>query len=200
MGQERVGIIGIVGAGAKGREIAVYALLGGCRVVLEDMSSARLAEATEHVSASLRAAIATGQIHARLDQISANCMTSQSVGDVSRSADLLIEAAPEDAELQLEIFTILDKFAKPQAILASTAQSVSITDLAEITNCPERCVGLRFSAPSAGEKTLKIVATSKTNDRTLGICSTFACKIGFEPEIVIEVADPAASAAADSRP
>ncbi|MGH9560157.1 MAG: 3-hydroxyacyl-CoA dehydrogenase NAD-binding domain-containing protein, partial [Terracidiphilus sp.] len=53
-----VGTVGIIGAGAKGRRIAVYALLGGCRVILEDMSASRMADAKAYIFASLLAAVA----------------------------------------------------------------------------------------------------------------------------------------------
>jgi 3-hydroxyacyl-CoA dehydrogenase len=184
---EDVRTIGIIGAGPKGREAAVYALLGGYRVILEDMSRERLAEANAHISAVLAKA-AISQKRERFDNLHAasNLSITQSMDEALRGADFLIEAAPEEAELQLEIFTIFDKFAKPQAILASTAGSVPITDLAEMTNCAERCVGLHFpgSMPDAGF--LEIVRTPQTNDRTLGICMSFASRVGLEPKIVNE--------------
>jgi 3-hydroxybutyryl-CoA dehydrogenase len=186
---ENVGTIGIIGAGPKGREVAVYALLGGYRVILEDMSSERLAEANAHISEVLaKAAVSQkrktlGNFHA-----ASNLSTTQSMDDALRGADFLIETAPEEAELQLEIFTIFDKFAKPQAIMASTAGSVPIADLAEMTNCAERCVGLHFPASVTAARILQIVRTPQTSDRTLRTCVSFAATIGLEPKIESELA------------
>jgi 3-hydroxyacyl-CoA dehydrogenase len=194
------GVIGIVGAGSKGRELAVCALLAGYRVILEDMSSARLTEAKAHISAELRVAIA-GELSAQsIDDIFANYSTFQTVDEIARHADLLIEAAPEDAELQLEIFTIFDKFAKPRAVLASTAHSVSISDLAEMTNCPERCVGLRFFGTAARGRQVHILSAPKTDQHTLQICSNFVHRIGFESKIVPEAGYSAASAKTTGQP
>lgn len=180
MVDERVRTVGIIGAGAKGRQIAVCALAGGCRVILEDMSSTRLAEAQAQITSALAAEGASKQ------QLAANLSITQSMDEVSRGAGLLIEAAPEDAELQLEIFTILDKFAKPEAILASTSFSVSIADLAEMTNCPERCAGLQFPDSPSSDQLLRIFRAPKTSDRTVHICATFAREIGLEPRIMRE--------------
>ena len=189
---DRVRTIGIVGAGAKGREFARLALLGRYRVILEDMSESRLDQSKADISAALHAAVARGEIDVlRLGEIAANLCASHSVDEVSRGADLLIDAAPEEAELQLEIFTIFDKFAKPDAILASTSDSISIADLAEITNCAERCVGLRVQQRSGAIKALAILRAAKTDERTVQECVAFARRLGLEPSVVTESTDVA---------
>lgn len=190
---DRLQTIGVVGAGAKGREIARLALLGGYRVILEDMSESRLVEGTAGISAALAAKIACGEIDARrTGAIAANLSTTRSVDEVSRGADLLIDAAPEEAELQLEIFTIFDKFAKPETILASTSHSVSIADLAEMTNCPERCVGLRVHERAGRSETLEILRALKTNQPTVQECINFARRLRLDPRVVAESTDVAA--------
>jgi 3-hydroxybutyryl-CoA dehydrogenase len=182
--------IGIIGAGAKGREIARLALLGGYRVMLEDMSASRLAESSAAISAALDAAAARGEIdNRRKKEVAGNLSTTQSVDEVSRGGDLLIDAAPDEAELQLEIFTILDKFAKPTAIFASTADSISIADLAEITNCPEQCVGLRFPERSKESESLTILRGPKTSEHTVQLCVNAGRKMGLEAKIITESAD-----------
>jgi 3-hydroxybutyryl-CoA dehydrogenase len=185
--------IGVVGAGAKGREIAHLALLGGYRVILEDMSESRLAEGTAGISAALAAAVACGEMDAgRAGAVAAKLSTTHSVDEVSRGTDLLIDAAPEDAELQLELFTIFDKFAKPEAILATTSHSISIADLAEMTNCPERCVGLRVHEQAGRADALEILRAPKTDERTVVVCVAFARGLGLEPRVVNEPTDAAA--------
>lgn len=189
---DRVQTIGIVGAGAKGREIARLALLGRYRVILEDVSESRLAESKTDIAMGLESAVVHGEIDAlRLGEIAANLRASHSMDEVSRGADLLIDAAPEEAELQLEIFTIFDKFAKPEAILASTSDSISIADLAEITNCAERCVGLRVRRRGTQSKTLSILRAPKTSDSTVQDCVAFARRLGLEPSVVTESTDVA---------
>ncbi|MGA9884934.1 MAG: 3-hydroxyacyl-CoA dehydrogenase NAD-binding domain-containing protein [Candidatus Acidiferrales bacterium] len=180
-------IIGIIGAGAKGRQIAVCALLGGYRVILADISSSILAEAEGQITTALAAEVAREKVvRPGKQKLAANLSTTQSMSEVSRGADLLIEAVPEDAESQLEIFTIFDKFAKPAAILASTALSVSIADLAEMTNCPERCAGLQFPDPPPDDQSLRILRAPNTSDCTMQFCAYFARKIGFEPRLMRE--------------
>ncbi|MGH9718125.1 MAG: 3-hydroxyacyl-CoA dehydrogenase NAD-binding domain-containing protein [Candidatus Acidiferrales bacterium] len=188
---DRLQTIGIVGAGAKGREVASLALLGGFRVILEDISASRLAESEIEISCALDAAVGRGEIDIRRrSEIVANLSAARSMDAVSLGADLLIDAAPEDAELQLEIFTIFDKFAKPGAILASTSNSMSIAELAEMTNCPERCVGLRFPASTSRSKSLTILRAPKTDECSVQVCRDFARQLGFEANVVKQAEDP----------
>jgi 3-hydroxyacyl-CoA dehydrogenase len=192
--------IGIIGAGPKGVPVALHALRAGYRVILEDISSVRLSEAKAHLAAAAGGTVAGHRFDsARSPEVGVIFVTTHSIDEVSRSADLLIEAAAEDAELQLEIFTIFDKFAKPHAILATTARAVSMSDLAEMTNCAERCVGLQFPEPGTVDRTLYIVRTPKTSEQTLQICSDFATAIGLAPAIICEAAPaPAAREASTS--
>lgn len=186
---ENVGTIGIVGAGAKGRAIARLALLGGYRVVWEDMSESRLTTGGAEITGALDAEVARGAMDdRRRRQIAANLATTSSMDELSRRGDVLIDAAPDDAELQLEIFTIFDKFAKPNAILASTADSVSVADLADMTNCPERCIGLRFSGRSAEKGSLTILRAAKTSEHTVQICMDMGIKMGLMPGVLSESA------------
>ena len=203
MNDERfTGTIGIIGAGAKGRQIAAYAVVGRCRVILDDVSESRLAEAKSYITAALGSE----------GDMLANCFTTQSINDASRADDFLIDAAPDDMESQLEIFTIFDKFSKPGAVLASTAESIPIADLAEMTNCPERCVGLQFAgvpsppaSQSAGAllglhgRAMRIVRAPQTSERTIEICDRLARTLGFRPVIVSEAERAAAGREGETR-
>src|SRR5712692_8004888 len=111
--------IAIIGAGTAGRRIASAAALGGFRTILEDVSSPAREQGIAWIRESLEEAVARGyatphQKDAALVQLSTAC----SVEEACRDADLVIEAAPEEMEIKIEIFTILDKFAKPGAIFA----------------------------------------------------------------------------------
>jgi 3-hydroxybutyryl-CoA dehydrogenase len=183
---DRVQTIGIVGAGPRGRVIARLALLGGYRVILEDLSESRLAESKADISRALEAAVARGDVDASgRGAIAANLFTTHSVDEVSREADLLIDATPEEVELQLEMFTIFDKFAKPLTILASTSDSIAIADLAEITNCAERCVGLRVQERADQSKSLTIVRGPRTDEQTVDECFNLARRLGLEPSVAV---------------
>src|SRR5277367_3375440 len=139
----RVETIGVIGAGEAGREIALAALLGGYRVVLEDVSREMLEKGIAHIKLSLDERAARRELSPQeRESAFARLSTASRVDEVCRVADVLIETVPDEMEVKLEIFTIFDKFAKPGAILASDT-SLSITEIASITFRTEECIGMR---------------------------------------------------------
>jgi len=173
--------IGIIGAGATGREIACASLIAGFRTVLEDVSPTMLERGVAYIRKTLDEGVARGKVTPQQgDRAVENLSTARSVEDVCRQADLLIEALPEEMELQLEIFTILDKFAKPDAILATTAPSLPITELAAITFRAEKCVGMRFEHPAPDAKLLEVIRTPETSDATIAACVEVGRRMGKE--------------------
>src|SRR6202034_1609144 len=148
-----------------GRGIAYAAALGGYRTVLEDVSPEMLEQGTAYISQALEDGAARGKVAPeQKDKALANLTTSRSVEDVCRETDLLIEAVPEEMEVKLEIFTIFDKFARPNAILASNTSSLSITELASIPFRAPDCIGMHFFNPVPKMKLLEIVRGLETSE------------------------------------
>lgn len=178
-----VKIIGIIGARTPGRELAAAALLGGYSVILEDVSPEMLAEGVDAIRATLAQA---GQGH---EEALKHLETSRSVEYVTRNADMLIEALPEELEAKLEMFTIFDKFAKPGAILASTTRETPIFDLADMTFRAEQCVGFRYanavSATSAATS-IEITRAHGTSKPTVARCQEIARKMGVTAVVIEE--------------
>jgi len=108
------------------------------------------------------------------------------VEDACRFGDLLIEAVPEDMETKLEIFTLFDKFARPGVIFASNTSSLSVTDIAAITFCPERCVGMHFLDPVPKMKLLEIVRALETSEETVQACVEAGLRMSEEVVVVRE--------------
>jgi 3-hydroxyacyl-CoA dehydrogenase len=171
-----IATIGVIGAGPTGRGIARLAALAGYKTILEAVSQEFLDDAL----ADIRRQIPDPAQQARA---LANLSTSRSVEDLCRAADLLIESAQEEMEVKLEIFTLFDKFAKPAAILASTSETISIAELAEITFRSENCVGLRFKNPHQRTGQLEIVRTRETSDATVAACLEVGKRMGRETQV-----------------
>ena len=187
--------IGIVGAGATGQGIAYLAAAGGYRTVLEDVSRARLADSMTWIAETFDRTIALGKLAPdQKNRALANLVTAHSVEEVCREADLVIEAAAEEMEVKLEIFTLFDRFAKPGAILASSTASLSIAELAAITFCAENCVGMHFVPPIVGAGGLEIVRAPATSEATVAACAEVGRRMGKEVVVVRERADSATGA------
>src|SRR5713226_7992189 len=133
--------IAVIGADLTGRQFARAALLAGYRTILEDVAPNRLEQAITWIR------------NLSADSCS-RLLTASTVEEALRDADLIIEAVAEEMEAKIEMFTIFDKFAKPQAILASSSPALSIAEMASVTFCAERCVGMRFSLSAGGRDVL----------------------------------------------
>lgn len=179
--------IGVIGAGTMGRGIAYAAALGGYRTILEDVMPEMLAKGVAWICESFDEGVKRGKVDAAVrDAALARIETSSSVEDVCRKADFLIEAVPEEMELKLELFTLFDKFAKPDAVLASNTSSLSIAEMAEMTYRPELCVGMHFFNPVPKMRLIEIVRAPKTSDATMAICREVGERMGKEVVIVKE--------------
>ncbi len=114
----------------------------------------------------------------------ANLVTANSAEDASRDADLIIETVSDEMEMKIELFTIFDKFAKPGAIFASTTTSLSITDLAAVTFCPERCIGMRFFTQAHAAARLELVKGRETSKETIAACREVGRLMGKEVSVL----------------
>jgi len=179
--------IGIIGAGTMGRGIAYAAALGGYHTILEDVMPEMLASGTQWISQAFEDAVKRGKLSVEDSAAAfARIETASSVEDLSRQADFLIEAVPEEMELTLELFTLFDKFAKPNAVLASNTSSLSIAEMAEMTYRPELCVGMHFFNPVPKMRLIEIVRAPKTSDETIAVCREVGRRMGKDVVVVKE--------------
>jgi 3-hydroxybutyryl-CoA dehydrogenase len=169
--------IALIGAGIPGRAIAQISLRAGYRTVLEDFSNSTLEAAMDHVRDSFGQSLD----QAVFDQLR-NLSICTGVENAIRDAHLIIETAADEMETKLELFTIFDKFARPNAIFATTSAAHPIAEIADMTSCPDRCVTLRFS-PAEDPRRLAIIPGPQTSSETIQACIEFAqqLKIQLDP-------------------
>jgi 3-hydroxybutyryl-CoA dehydrogenase len=177
------GTIAIIGAGELGRQFACLSLRAGYRTILEDVSLT----AVERAVRAIRELAATPA--AALGDLEAKLATAHSVEEAVREADLIIETVADELEMKLELFTIFDKFAKPGAIFAGTSNSIRISDLAEMTFCPECCIGMRLASQQ-----LQLVRGRTTSQQTVECCIAAARRMHLTVEVIHEDATLPATA------
>ena len=168
--------IAVLGAGAMGREVAGEALAAGYRVILEDVLPERLAAAED-------------ELRARLDGAGrAAFSTAASVDLACRQADLVIDALPDEVEMKIDVFCILEKFARPGAILATNARAIAVSEIAAVTTRAAECVALHFLSGEAGRRVLEIVRGTGTSAATVEACRELGRRTGREAVVLSEAA------------
>jgi 3-hydroxybutyryl-CoA dehydrogenase len=179
--------IAVIGAGTMGRGIAYAAALGGFHTVLEDVDDSVVAKALSWICDAFEEGVRRGKVTpAERDTALPLISTSRVVQEAIRDADVIIEAVPEELKMKLELFSLFDKFAKPNCIFASNTSSLSISDFTGARRARDRCIGMHFFNPVPKMKLVEIVRTSHTSDETVAICCEVAARMQKETVIVHE--------------
>jgi 3-hydroxyacyl-CoA dehydrogenase len=101
-----------------------------------------------------------------------------------KDADLIIEAVFETMAIKKEVFTKLDQFAKPGAVLASNTSYLDINQIAAMTKRPQDVLGMHFFSPANVMKLCEIVRAEKTAPDALMTAVAVARRIAKVPAVV----------------
>jgi len=174
--------LAVIGAGELGRSIACATARAGYRTILEDILPASLRRADREIRGFLEQSIQSGKVSRQEAEAAlARLEFAGSVEEAARQADLVIEAVPDEMESKLEIFTLLDRIAKPHTILATTTKTLSVSDIASVTYRAERIIGMRVSG-----STLELRRAAKTGQDTIAGCLEIGQRISKEVTVVSE--------------
>jgi 3-hydroxybutyryl-CoA dehydrogenase len=155
----------VLGAGTMGNGIAQVAATSGYTVTLMDVVADQLAQAKMMIRKSVDKLREKEKLTDEQRQAALEIEVVDSLKSVS-NADLIIEAATENPELKLKIFTDLDKSARSDAILASNTSSISLTKIAGATRRPEKVIGMHFMNPVPLMRLVEIIRGLATSDET----------------------------------
>jgi 3-hydroxyacyl-CoA dehydrogenase len=170
--------IGILGAGTMGTGIAMSFLSAGIPVVLVEREQRALDRGAGMIRANYEASAKRG----RLTSVQANTALSLLTLSVSyddlTECDLILEAVFEDMELKKEVFRLIDRVAKPDALLASNTSYLDLDEIARATTRPENVVGLHFFSPANVMKLLEVVRGAGTSLPVLATVMSLAKRLG----------------------
>jgi 3-hydroxyacyl-CoA dehydrogenase/enoyl-CoA hydratase/3-hydroxybutyryl-CoA epimerase len=181
-GDDGIGHVHVIGAGAMGTEIAATAAIKGKIVTLGDIETAPLGRAIKKAAQICEdnhlSAIETRDALDRL-------MPDPNGYGLAR-ADLVIEAATEKQDLKGKIYKELKGKLKKSAILATNTSSLSIDDLAAFAPAKSRFAGLHFFNPVSRIDLVEVINGSDTNDKTAKRLAAFCGAIGKLPVTVTD--------------
>ena len=98
-----------------------------------------------------------------------------------KSVDLVVEAATEDTDLKIKIFTDLDRLCDADTILATNTSSISITQIAAATNRAEKVIGMHFMNPVPIMQLVEIIRGYNTSDEVTETIMDLSKKLGKTP-------------------
>ena len=165
--------IGVVGAGTMGQGIAQMLAKNGLDVVLIDRTSELTQRAVKQIEIALDKQLEKWGITATEKKlILSRIHASDRLTDLA-GCGMVIETITEDLDLKKNLFRQLDGICPKEVILASNTSTLSLTELANETEAPERVIGLHFLHPMADIDLVEIVRGLKTSEETFQITKRF---------------------------
>ena len=179
--------IAVIGAGTMGNGIAHTFAQSGYKVQLVDISQASLDKGIATITKNLDRQVAKEQItQAQKQETLANITTFTDMSEGVEYASLVVEAATENVDLKLKIFRDLDAATGEDTILATNTSSISITQIAAVTNRPELVIGMHFMNPVPIMKLVEIIRGYNTSDAVTTTIMAMSKNLGKVP---VEVND-----------
>ena len=159
--------VAVIGAGTMGNGIAHVFAQKGFKVHLIDTNNQVLDKAINTITKNLDRQITKGIISEQ-DKVQSllHISTFQSIDSGVENVDLIIEAATENSAIKKDIFKQMDQFANEHCILSTNTSSISITELASVTNRPHKVIGMHFMNPVPVMKLVEIINGKLTDEST----------------------------------
>lgn len=175
----------VIGAGTMGNGIAHVFAQTGFKVTLVDVQQAQLDKALQTISKNLDRQVSKGTItEADKTATLSNLTTATSIASGVSAADLVVEAATENVDLKLKIFSEIDASAPAGAILATNTSSISITKIAAATKRPDKVIGMHFMNPVPVMKLVEIINGYATDAAVTNTIVELTKQLGKVPCVV----------------
>ncbi|GBE26966.1 putative 3-hydroxybutyryl-CoA dehydrogenase [bacterium BMS3Bbin03] len=174
----------VIGAGTMGNGIAHVFALSGFEVHLVDVDQNYLDRALATIRKNLERQIKKGILTAdKTEAALKRIHPATSIEDVKNSR-VVVEAIIENPEAKKEVFKKLDAICPAETLLASNTSSISITELAAVTQRPEKCIGMHFMNPVPVMTLVEVIRGLATSDETFSAILDLSRELGKTPVAV----------------
>ena len=158
--------IGVIGAGQMGAGIAQVCAAISRKVILCDVRQEFVDNGIQTITRNLKRSVLKERIdESDMKNTLANINTTLGLSDLS-NCDIIIEAIVENVDIKKKLFSELGKICDENTILASNTSSIPIGILAEVSQRPEKVVGMHFMNPVPVMKLVEVIRANSTSDLT----------------------------------
>ena len=179
----------VVGAGVMGGEIAQVIASADIPVLLKDVKQEFVDKGLEKAREVTQGQAAKLVKREKLTQEQADAQVEHTLGLITGTTDyddfgdvdFVIEAVPEKMAIKHEVFADLDAATPGHAILASNTSGLSITEIGDITNRPDKVVGFHFFWPASYMRLIEVIEGEETSPETVQAAANFAQAIRKMP-------------------
>ncbi|CAM4291784.1 MULTISPECIES: 3-hydroxybutyryl-CoA dehydrogenase [Bacillus] len=176
----------VAGAGQMGSGIAQTAADAGFYVRMYDVNPEAAEAGLKRLKKQLARDAEKGKrTETEVKSVISRISISQTLEEAEH-ADIVIEAIAENMAAKTEMFKTLDRMCPPHTILASNTSSLPITEIAAVTNRPQRVIGMHFMNPVPVMKLVEVIRGLATSEETALDVMALAEKMG---KTAVEVND-----------
>ena len=168
----------VIGAGQMGSGIAQVCAQAGFKVVLNDINEQAILRGISVITKNLARDVEKGRKSEDEKAVILQRINTSLSLDDAKLADIVIEAAVENMEIKQSIFKQLDTITPAKTILATNTSSLPITEIAAVTNRPEKVIGMHFMNPVPVMKLVEIIRGLATSNETYEAVAEMTAKLG----------------------
>ena len=173
--------VGVVGLGTMGAGIAQVSVTAGHETVGREVELELAERGRATIERYLGRAVEKGRMgEGERDAALERLALTTSLDDLA-DCDLVIEAIVEELDAKRELFRELDRLTRPDAVLATNTSALSVTEIAEATEHPERVVGMHFFNPAPVLPLVEIVRAERSSDAAVETAYDWAKAAGKAP-------------------
>ena len=177
--------VGCIGAGVIGSSWATCFAMHGCKVNVYDIKEEFLTRACERINDNITFLVSKGYYSEEKKEEALKRITyTTSLQDALKDVSFIQESGPENYEAKRAIIQTVDKFAPPEAVYASSTSGLLITEIASVSEHPERCVGGHPYNPPHLIPLVEITRGKKTGQEYLDKAKQFYQEMGKEPIVL----------------
>lgn len=183
--------VAVLGAGTMGSGIAQLAAMNGFDVSIYDVDTPALDRAQRSMDHSLERFVAKEVLtDVAATAVLEGILATTDLPKAVESADIVVEAVPEDLDLKRKVFANVIAAAPDTALLGTNTSQLSITAIGSgLGSDAARLVGTHFFNPPVLMKLVEIVRGDYTSDETVQRAREFAEALNREV-VVIEKDSP----------
>ncbi len=183
-------IVGVVGAGLMGAEIALTFALAGQQVLLVDQNAAALEAALNRLRKLMEKGVERGfYIPDEVDPTLARLTPVNSV-DALGSASFVTEAVFEALDVKTQVLGALDAACSDDCIIASNTSTIPISTLAAALPMARRArfIGTHYFSPVSRMKLVEVIPGFETDEGVLSDVMERLAAVGKAPIRIKDVA------------
>jgi 3-hydroxybutyryl-CoA dehydrogenase len=166
--------IAVIGAGLMGHGIAQVFALAGHDVTIYDSVAASLDNAKARILANLKE---LGDDPSAVERVT----PIADLGEAVREADYVVEAVLEDLPLKQKLFGEIEKYVRPDTILASNTSVIPITKIMDSLKRRERALGTHWWNPPYLVPLVEVIETRWTSPQAIDFTMKLHADAGKKP-------------------